>query len=105
MAAGSAQPRWFLRQPKPDAKARLFCFPYSGCGATMYQQWPRRFGDVDVCLLQPPARQNRSRDPHYQTYEQLAESLLEFLPPCLARPFALLGDLGGALPRYLVIRA
>jgi surfactin synthase thioesterase subunit len=104
MAAGSAQPRWFLRRPNPEAKARLFCFPYSGCGATMYQRWPRQIGDVEVCLVQPPARQNRIRDPHYQTYEELAKSLLEFLPPYLDRPFAFFGHCGGALPGLEVSR-
>jgi surfactin synthase thioesterase subunit len=92
------RPRWLLRQPDPEAGARLFCLPYSGSGATMYDRWPRRFGDVEVCLVQPPGRQNRIREPHYETYEQLAAGLIEFLSPHLDRPFAFFGHCSGALP-------
>lgn len=96
--------RWLLRQPDPEAGARLFCFPYSGCGATMYDRWPRRVGDVDICLVQPPGRQNRIREPHYETYEQLAAGLIEFLSPHLDRPFAFFGHCSGALPGVEVTR-
>lgn len=70
----------------------------------MYQEWPRRIGGVEVCLIQPPARQNRIREPHYETYERLASALLEFLPPYLDKPFAFFGHCGGALPGAEVTR-
>lgn len=64
----------------------------------MYHRWPRRIGDVDVCLIQPPGRENRIREPHYGTYQELARSLLEFLPPHLDKPYGFFGHCGGALP-------
>lgn len=94
----SKLPRWLLRRPDPDAGARLFLFPYSGCGASMYQAWPRRIGAADVCLIQPPARQNRIAEPHHETYENMAENLIEYLRPYLDRPFAFFGHCSGALP-------
>ncbi|PRY44808.1 thioesterase II family protein [Umezawaea tangerina] len=97
-------PRWLLRRPDPDARARLFLFPYSGCGASMYQAWPRRIGAVDVCLVQPPARQNRIAEPHYGTYETMAEGLIEHLRPHLDKPFAFFGHCSGALPGVEVTR-
>jgi surfactin synthase thioesterase subunit len=97
-------PRWLLRRPDPEARARLFLFPYSGCGASMYQAWPRRIGAIDVCLIQPPARQNRIAEPHYGTYENMAEGLIEYLRPHLDRPFAFFGHCGGALPGVEVTR-
>ncbi|MGH3759335.1 thioesterase II family protein [Actinophytocola sp.] len=97
-------PRWLLRRPDPEARARLFLFPYSGCGASMYQAWPRKVGDIDVCLIQPPARQNRIAEPHYETYENMAEGLIEYLRPHLDRPFAFFGHCGGALPGVEVTR-
>lgn len=97
-------PRWLLRRPDPEAQARLFLFPYSGCGASMYQAWPRRIGAIDVCLIQPPARQNRIADPHYVTYENMAEGLIDYLTPYLDRPFAFFGHCGGALPGVEVTR-
>ncbi|WP_137992771.1 thioesterase II family protein [Streptomyces vilmorinianum] len=97
----SARPqRWLLRKPKGDAPARLFCFPYSGVGASMYNRWPTRIGQAEVCLIQLPGRENRLRDPHYGTYEQLAGPLAEALLPYLDRPFAFFGHCGGALPGF-----
>lgn len=64
----------------------------------MYHRWPRSVGDLEVCLIQPPARENRIREPHYGTYQELAASLVEFLPPYLDRPFAFFGHCGGVLP-------
>jgi len=64
----------------------------------MYHQWPRRIGHIEVCPIQPPARENRIREPHYASYEALAAVLVEFLPRYLDRPFAFFGHCGGALP-------
>lgn len=89
-----------LHQPKDDCAARLFCFPYSGLGASMYNQWPARIGDIEVCLLQPPGRENRLREPHYGTYEQLAEQVVTSLEPYLDRPFGFFGHCGGALAGF-----
>ncbi len=66
----------------------------------MYRQWPRLLGPAEVCLLQPPGRENRLREPPYDNYEALAEDLLEFLLPYLDRPFAFFGHCAGALPGF-----
>lgn len=92
------KPACLMRRPDPDAAARLFCFPYSGSGGTMFERWPRRFGDVEICPIQPPARQNRIREPHYGTYERLAGQTIDDLLPYLDRPFAFFGHCSGALP-------
>ncbi|WP_394849974.1 thioesterase domain-containing protein [Pendulispora brunnea] len=92
--------KWLLRRPKDDAPARIFCLPYSGCGASMYSRWPERIGPAEVCLLQPPGRENRLRDAHYGTYEALAADLVPVLLPYLDRPFAFFGHCGGALPGF-----
>lgn len=92
------KPRWLSRLPDDSARARLFCFPYSGCSASMYARWPRWIGSIEVCLIQPPARQNRIVEPHYETYEALAAGLLAEMQPYLDRPFAFFGHCGGALP-------
>ncbi|GAB3885997.1 hypothetical protein GCM10029964_049570 [Kibdelosporangium lantanae] len=89
---------WFLTSLSPDADTRLFCFPYSGCGASMYRAWPRRLGGTEVVPLQLPGRENRMREPHYGTYEKLAAALVADIGPYLDRPYALFGHCGGALP-------
>jgi surfactin synthase thioesterase subunit len=105
-AAGrrSGKPRWLSRLPDPSAEARLFCFPYSGCSASMYNRWPRWIGRIEVCPIQPPARQNRIGEPHYQTYQALAAAMIEELPPYLDKPFGFFGHCGGALPGVEIAR-
>ena len=97
-AAAARRTKWLLRSADDEAAARLFCFPYSGTGASTYHTWPRYIGPAEVCPLQPPGRENRIREPHYGTYAVLADSLIEALLPYLDRPFAFIGHCGGALP-------
>ncbi|KAA2254641.1 thioesterase [Solihabitans fulvus] len=92
--------KWLLRKPSSDAPARLFCFPYSGVGASMYNRWPSRTGSVEICSVQLPGRENRIREPHYGTYDVLAEQAAEALEPYLDRPFGFFGHCGGALAAF-----
>ncbi|MEU8666751.1 thioesterase domain-containing protein [Streptomyces anulatus] len=92
--------RWFLREPSAESATRLFCLPYSGCGASMYRKWPRFVGDLEIVPVQLPGRENRFREPSFTTYEQLADDLVEALLPYLDRPFGLFGHCGSALPGY-----
>ncbi|MEV7780725.1 thioesterase domain-containing protein [Kitasatospora sp. NPDC088351] len=92
--------KWFLREPSPVAPARLFCLPYSGCGASMYRHWPSTVDGVEICPVQLPGRENRMREPAYSTYEAMADDLGEALRPYLDRPYALFGHCGSALAAY-----
>jgi surfactin synthase thioesterase subunit len=100
----SPRDKTILRPPREDCPARLFCFPYSGLGASMFNRWPRRITgvglDIEVCLLQPPGRENRLRELHFGTYGQLAEQLAESLEPYLDRPYGFFGHCGGALAAF-----
>jgi surfactin synthase thioesterase subunit len=93
-------PACLLRDPSESARARVFTFPYAGVGASMFSQWPRHLGDVEVCPIQLPARENRFREPHFGTYERLAGDIVEPLRPYLDRPFALFGHCAAALPAF-----
>lgn len=90
-------PRWLIREPTGDSSARLFCIPYSGCGASMYRQWPRFFGGIEICPVQLPGRENRMREPAYGTYEEMADGLTDGLAPYLDKPFGFFGQCGSAL--------
>lgn len=94
------RPRWLLRRPDPDAPARLFCVPYSGCGASMYHVWPRWIGGIEVCPVQLPGRENRIGEQSYATFEEMAQGMLEGLRPYLDRPFGLFGHCASALACY-----
>jgi surfactin synthase thioesterase subunit len=92
--------RWFLREPGPDAVARLFCLPYSGCGASMYRNWPADLAGMEVCAVQLPGRENRLRERPHATYQELAADLADALTPYLDRPFGFFGHCGSALSAY-----
>jgi surfactin synthase thioesterase subunit len=94
--------KWFLRQIRSELPSRLFCFPYSGAGASMYNRWPAQIGQAEVCLVQPPGRENRIGEPHYGTYEDLASQFIESVLPYLDRPFGFFGHCGGALSGFAV---
>nr|AIS85365.1 thioesterase involved in non-ribosomal peptide synthesis [Verrucosispora sp. MS100047] len=93
---------WLLRPVSGDPAARLFCLPYLGAGASMYHRWPRRIGEVEVCLLQPPGRENRLLEPAHQAYEPFAEDLLAAVEPLLDRPYALFAHCNSVFAAYVV---
>jgi surfactin synthase thioesterase subunit len=66
----------------------------------MYGRWPRRFGPVELCVVQFPGRENRIGEPHYGTYQRLAAMLAEALHPYLDRPYGVFGHCGAALPGF-----
>lgn len=88
---------WFVRPPSPDHPARLYCFPFSGSGASAFSAWPAAIDDVEVCPVQFPGRENRLGAAHYGTFENLAASLVGPLAPQLDRPYAFFGHCAGAL--------
>ncbi|HEV2640013.1 MAG TPA: thioesterase domain-containing protein [Actinocrinis sp.] len=91
---------WFLKPPAADAGARLFCLPYSGCGASMFHGWPGALGPAEVVPLQLPGRENRMREKHFGTYRDLAVDLVDAIAPHLDRPYGIFGHCGGALPTF-----
>ncbi|MFI6339606.1 thioesterase II family protein [Streptomyces sp. NPDC050535] len=102
MTSGSttATSPWFVRPRPTEHPARIFCFPFSGSGASAFSAWPAAIDDVEVCPVQFPGRENRMAEPHYGTYENLAAGLIEPLVPLLDRPFAFFGHCAGALPAF-----
>ncbi|MFF0885016.1 thioesterase II family protein [Streptomyces sp. NPDC003456] len=91
---------WFVRPPATVHPARIFCFPFSGSGASAFSAWPAAIDGIEVCPVQFPGRENRLAHPHYGTYENLAADLAGHLAPLLDRPFAFFGHCAGALPAY-----
>jgi surfactin synthase thioesterase subunit len=86
--------------PQARASARLFCIPYSGCGASMYRRWPEAYEGIDLCRLQLPGRENRFNEPIPATYQELAQALADVVEPYLDVPYAFFGHCGSALAAY-----
>jgi medium-chain acyl-[acyl-carrier-protein] hydrolase len=41
MTTATAFDSWIAcRKPNPQARLRLFCFPYAGTGASIFRTWP-----------------------------------------------------------------
>ncbi|MFF7338393.1 thioesterase II family protein [Streptomyces sp. NPDC008163] len=93
--------RWLGRQPSAHARARLFCIPYSGCGASMYRDWPVDVEGLEICPVQLPGRENRMREPGFTSYEELADGLIDALLPYFDRPFGFFGHCSSALAAHV----
>lgn len=93
----SANP-WVVRpRPNPQARLRLFCFPYAGGAASVFYAWPNDMpGDVEVCPIQLPGRQSRLEEPPFTRMEPLVQALALAIQPYLDRPFAFFGHSLGA---------
>lgn len=97
----AANPWLHINQPRPQARLRLFCFPYAGGAASIYRTWPQYLPNtIEVCAVQLPGRENRFREGLYTNLVELVRMLRLNLLPYLDKPFALFGHSMGALLAY-----
>ena len=90
---------WLLRPAiRPDLKARLFCFPNAGVGASAFRTWPAALPpSLEVCAIQLPGRETRLRETALRSIPAVVAAATEALAPLLDAPFALLGHSMGAV--------
>ena len=88
---------WLPRGPSAEASGRVFLIPFSGSGASLYRAWPRRHDGVEFLPVELPGRETRFAEPSFETYQDLARSMVVGLAPHLDVPFALFGHCGSAL--------
>lgn len=84
-------------KPNPQAKLRLFCFPYAGSGALSFRTWSDSLPlTVEVCPIELPGRGSRLRESPFSQLYPLIQELVRALHPYLDKPFAFFGhSLGG----------
>ena len=107
VAPEQAQPgSWVvIPRPAPDARMRLFCFPYAGGSASVFSSWPSGLPpEIEVCAIQPPGRHERLHEPVPQSVEEMVAALVPALLPYLDRPFAMFGHCLGAIVMLEVLR-
>jgi medium-chain acyl-[acyl-carrier-protein] hydrolase len=97
----------FVRGARPDARARLFCFPYAGGGAAEFRALaPELPAGIDLCPVVFPGREHRLGEQPYKAIEPLVAALLEALTPLLrAAPFAFYGHSLGSFVAFELTRA
>jgi medium-chain acyl-[acyl-carrier-protein] hydrolase len=104
--ANSAFDSWIACcEPRPQARLRLFCFPYAGSGASVFRTWPQGLPtDVEVCPVQLPGRGTRLMERPFSRLSPLVQALTHALYPLLDKPFAFFGHSLGALVSFEVAR-
>lgn len=96
------------QEPNPEARLRLFCFPYAGAGASVFHTWPQACpkwpSGVEVCRIELPGHETRLREAPFNRLTALVAVLGPALQPLLDRPFALFGHSMGALISFELAR-
>lgn len=96
---------FICQRPNPKALLRLFCFPYAGGSAQVFQTWPGKLPlTVEVCTLQLPGRGGRMGEAPYLSAEQVIEEVIQAFPSYEDKPFAFFGHSMGALVSFEVAR-
>jgi medium-chain acyl-[acyl-carrier-protein] hydrolase len=96
---------WFVRKVRPTARLRLFCFPYSGGGASAFRGWGDAMPSLEVCALQAPGREARMREPAFVRMEPLVAEVAKVIRPLLDKPYAFFGHSLGAFVAFETARA
>jgi medium-chain acyl-[acyl-carrier-protein] hydrolase len=106
MITATAIDSWIaFRKPNPQARLRLFCFPYAGAGASIFRTWSDGLAaDVEVCPVQIPGRGTRIMETPFTQLAPLVEALAQAIDPLLDKPFAFFGHSLGALVGFELAR-
>lgn len=98
MTSAPTANKWVTcHRPQPQAKLRLFCFPYAGGGASVYRRWAGELSmAAEVCALQLPGRESRIGEPAFDRIGPLVEEIARAILPYLDRPFIFYGHSMGA---------
>ncbi len=91
-------PWLYSMEPVRPGGPRLFCFPYAGGNARLYQEWAAPLGgEVDLYAVELPGRADRFGEPAFDNLRQLIPVLAGELEPVLGENFAFFGHSMGAL--------
>ncbi len=97
---------WFRhRRERPDAVARLFCFPYAGGSALAYRSWGAFAPpELEICPVQLPGRDERRREPLIARMSDLVNGIADAMEPLLDLPFAFFGHSMGSRVAFELAR-
>ncbi|HEV7923358.1 MAG TPA: thioesterase domain-containing protein [Thermoanaerobaculia bacterium] len=99
--------KWFkkYRYRGRDAKLRLFCFPYAGGNASIFEGWEKQLPEwVDVFAIQAPGRTVRFAEPPIASLREKISILAREIKPYLDVPHVFVGHSNGALTAFELAR-
>jgi medium-chain acyl-[acyl-carrier-protein] hydrolase len=98
--------KWILyHKQNPDARLRLFYFPYAGGGASVFRNWAENIPpQVEVCSIQLPGREYRISEPLFNELLPIIQSLYYVFQSYMELPFIFFGHSLGALICFELIR-
>jgi acyl transferase domain-containing protein/surfactin synthase thioesterase subunit/acyl carrier protein len=99
--------KWLIApRPNPDAKARLFCFPYAGGGLVSFRPWSKLLdASVELVAVEPPGRGTRINEKPVHDLDTFVECLLPEMVDWLDRPSAFFGHCVGGLTMFATLCA
>jgi len=99
--------KWLIApRPNPNAKARLFCFPYAGGGLVSFRAWAQLFDDaIEVVAVEAPGRGTRINETAVDDLDTFVEGLLPEIVDWLDRPSAFFGHCLGGLTMFATLCA
>jgi medium-chain acyl-[acyl-carrier-protein] hydrolase len=93
-------------RPNSSAPTRMFCVPYAGGGAHVFQGWPDILpSSIEVWAVNLPGRGKRLMETPFLNLPSLVAALMGDLSPLLDKPFVLFGHSMGALICYEIVRS
>jgi surfactin synthase thioesterase subunit len=101
-----AQDRWIKRyKPRPEARSRLFCFPFAGGAASVFGTWWRKLPEwIEVAAVQLPGREDRFREQPLRSVTAVVQKLAPVVSEYNDIPFACFGHSMGGLIAYELAR-
>ena len=92
-------------KPNPQAKLRLFCFPYGGGSATVFRTWADDLPEtIELCPIELPGRGRQIKSPPYKEIQPLVREIATNIIPYLDKPYAFFGYSMGALISFELTR-
>lgn len=98
--------RWFVcRSERPQAALRMFCLPYAGAGASVFNSWSNSFPDtIELQAVQLPGRESRYNEPMFTDIHEAVKVLADSIKLYMDRPYAFFGYSMGALVAFELMR-
>ena len=95
--------------PAGPVRRRLFCLPFAGGGAAIFEPWRRALPGTAISAVRLPGRENRFREPALADVDAVLDGLVPAVAARVAEdrglPWAVFGySLGGLLAYELVAR-